>query len=157
MPSDPNRHAIGPHQLYCPGRKFIFQHFIINCHCRGRSCRVCEIPSCLAMRVSCSGVKIEGTKKANNPRRSISYTKSSVARTSSSVSPGLPTISVIIGNQLFLFATSNPFSTTLGQSSIEKGTPLLGMICLAMRTEPVSRPISGVSAFFFGCELSIGR
>ena len=46
--------------------------------------------------------------------------------------------------------------TTLGHSSIGNGTPLLGMICLAMRIDPVSRPMSGTSAFFFGCVLSSG-
>ena len=40
--------------------------------------------------------------------------------------------------------------TTLGQSSIGNGTPLLGMICFAMRTDPVSRPMSGTSARCFG-------
>ena len=59
-------------------------------------------------------------------------------------------ISVIAGNQLFSFSTSSPRTTTLGQSSIGNGTPLLGMICLAMRTEPVSRPMSGTSALCFG-------
>ena len=51
--------------------------------------------------------------------------------------------------------TSMPCDATLGQSSIENGTPLLGMTSLAIRTEPVSRPIKGTSAFFFGCELSV--
>ena len=64
---------------------------------------------------------------------------------SSSVSSGLPTISVMTGNQLFSFAIRNPSITTLGQSSIAKGTPLPGMIFLAIRTEPVSRPTSGDS------------
>ena len=44
--------------------------------------------------------------------------------------------------------------TTLCQSSMLNGTPLLGMTCLAMRTDPVSRPISGTSALPSGCELS---
>ena len=47
--------------------------------------------------------------------------------------------------------------TTLGHSSIGNGTPLLGITCLAIRTDPVSSPISGTSAFFFGCVLSSGR
>ena len=59
-------------------------------------------------------------------------------------------MSVIAGNQLCLFITSRPRTSTLGQSSIENGTPLLGMICLAIRTEPVSRPTSGTSALCFG-------
>src|SRR6185436_5835634 len=46
---------------------------------------------------------------------------------------------------------------TLGQSSIENGTPLLDMICFAMRTEPVSRPINGASAFFCGWLLRYGK
>ncbi len=66
-------------------------------------------------------------------------------------------MSVIAGNQLFLFITSRPRMTTLGHSSIGNGTPLLGMICFAIRTEPVSRPMSGTSALFFGCVLRYGR
>src|SRR6185369_11840016 len=73
IPSEPTRHAIGPHQLYCPGRKFIFQHFIISCHCSLVSCLVCVTPVSFSMRVSCNGVKIDGTRNANKPRRSISY------------------------------------------------------------------------------------
>ena len=69
-----------------------------------------------------------------------------VAIVSSSVSPGLPIIKVIAGNQLFSLRTRKPSSTTLGQSSTENGTPLLDMICLAIRTEPVSSPINGASA-----------
>ena len=60
---------------------------------------------------------------------------SSVSLTSSSVSPGLPMMSVIAGNQLFLFITSRPRMSTLGHSSIGNGTPLLGMICFAIRTD----------------------
>ena len=66
-------------------------------------------------------------------------------------------MSVIAGNQLFSLRISSPRMTTLGQSSIGNGTPLLGMICFAIRTEPVSSPISGTRAFFFGCVLSNGR
>jgi len=46
---------------------------------------------------------------------------------------------------------------TLGQSSIRKGTALLGIIFFAIRTEPVSRPISGMSALLSGCVLMPGR
>ena len=79
--------------------------------------------------------------------------RSSVPFTSSSVSPGLPTINVSIGNQLLRFSTSRPRMITLCQSSMLNGTPLLGITCLAMRTEPVSRPINGTSALPSGCEL----
>ncbi len=65
-------------------------------------------------------------------------------------------ISVTAGNQLCLFRISSPRMNTLGQSSIGKGTPLLGMICLATRTEAVSRPMSGTIARFSGCVLSSG-
>ena len=44
--------------------------------------------------------------------------------------------------------------TTLCQSSILNGTPLLGITYLAIRIEPVSSPISGTSALPSGCELS---
>src|SRR5262249_36454926 len=70
--SAPVRQAIGPHQLYRPGRKFSFQHFIINCHCSEVSWRVSATPFSFSIRVSWSGVKIEGTRKANSPRRSNS-------------------------------------------------------------------------------------
>ena len=63
-------------------------------------------------------------------------------------------MSVMAGNQLFSLSVWSPFTSTLGQSSIGNGTPLLGMICLAIRTEPVSRPMSGTSALCFGCVLS---
>src|SRR2546423_15697545 len=66
-------------------------------------------------------------------------------------------ISVIAGNQLFLFITSRPRTSTLGHSSMGKGTPLLGMICFAIRTDPVSRPTSGTSALNFGWVLRYGR
>src|ERR1022692_865849 len=151
MNSDPSRQASGPHQLYCPGPRLNFQHFRMSCHCKGVSCWVSVTPRSFCMRVSCKGVKIEGTRNANKPRRSNSYTKSIEALTSSSVSPGLPTISVIIGNQLLRLAMVSPFTRTLGQSSMGNGTPLLGMIFLAMRTDPVSRPINGHNAFFRGC------
>jgi hypothetical protein len=26
------RHTVGAHQLFWPGRRFIFQHFIMSCH-----------------------------------------------------------------------------------------------------------------------------
>ena len=41
-----------------------------------------------------------------------------------------------MGNQLFWLATRRPSRTTLGQSSIEKGTALLGMICLGHAHRP---------------------
>ena len=31
-PSAPIRQAVGAHQLAWPGRRFIFQHFIMSCH-----------------------------------------------------------------------------------------------------------------------------
>ena len=43
---------------------------------------------------------------------------------------------------------------TLCQSSMGNGTPLLGITCLAMRTDPVSIPMSGTIALPSGCELS---
>src|SRR2546426_1402692 len=82
--------------------------------------------------------------------------RSRVSFTSSSVSPGVPTISVIAGNQLFSFATRRPSRSTLGQSSIENGTPLLGITFFATRTDPVSSPISGQRAFFCGWVLRNG-
>ena len=97
--SAPSRQAVGAHQLFCPGRRFIFQHFMISCHCSGVNAAVSVTPFWFSIRVSWSGVKIDGMKNANSPRRSTSYTRSSVARLSSSVSPGLPTISVIAGYQ----------------------------------------------------------
>ena len=57
----------------------------------------------------------------------------------------------------FSFSTFKPSSTTLGQSSALKGTPLLAIICFAMRTEPVSRPMSGARAFFSGWLLKYGK
>ena len=80
-----------------------------------------------------------------------------MARTSSSVSSGLPTIRVNIGNQLFLFMMRRLSRTTLGQSSMEKGTALLGISFLAKRTDPVSKPASGTRTFFCGCPLTRGR
>ena len=65
-------------------------------------------------------------------------------------------MSVMAGNQLLSFSTSRPRITMLGQSSIGNGTPLLGMICLATRIDPVSSPISGTSARFSGCVLKSG-
>ena len=70
--SAPVRHAVGPHQLTWPGRRFIFQHFIISCHCSGVSCAVSVTPFFFSIRVSWSGVKIDGMKNANSPRRSTS-------------------------------------------------------------------------------------
>ena len=71
-PIAPSRQAIGPHQLICPGRRFIFQHFIISCHCSGVSCFVSVTPFFCSIRVSWSGVKIDGMKNAKSPRRSTS-------------------------------------------------------------------------------------
>ena len=68
----PVRQAVGPHQLACPGRRFIFQHFIMSYHCSGVSSRVSLTPFFFSMRVSWSGVKIDGMKNANRPRRSTS-------------------------------------------------------------------------------------
>ena len=73
----------------------------------------------------------------------------------SSVSPGFPTIKVSMGNQLWWLRISSPRKTTLGQSSMGKGTPLLGITFLAIRTEPVSSPMSGTRAFLFGWELEV--
>ena len=71
-PTAPMRHAVGPHQLRSAGLRLIFQHFIITCHCSGVISRLSATPCFLPMRVSSSGVKIDGTKKANRPRRSTS-------------------------------------------------------------------------------------
>ena len=71
-PIAPSRHAVGPHQLAWPGRRFIFQHFIISCHCSGVSWLVSVTPFFFSIRVSWSGVKIDGMKNANSPRRSTS-------------------------------------------------------------------------------------
>jgi hypothetical protein len=62
-----------------------------------------------------------------------------------------------MGNQLFALAMRRPSSTTLGQSSMGNGTALPGMIFLAMRTEPVSSPISGDSTFFCGASFGSGK
>ena len=50
--SAPTRQSVGAHQLFCPGRRFIFQHFIMSCHCSGVSWRVSVTPFFFSIRVS---------------------------------------------------------------------------------------------------------
>ena len=68
----PSFHAMGAHQVLKVGRKSIFQHFMMICHCKGVSCRVSVTPRLFSIRVSCKGVKMDGTRIAKSPRRSIS-------------------------------------------------------------------------------------
>ena len=61
------------------------------------------------------------------------------------------------GNQLLRFIIESPWINTLGHSSIGNGAPLLGMICFASRTDPVSKPINGDSAFLRAWVLKRGK